>query len=247
MKPEEVCWLTAPGKIKRAAGVVHVFSAPLDLPLKRLEQLIQLLSDDELNRAQRFRLDRDSERFIAGRGTLREILGALLGIDPKLLVISPGEYGKPRLAAPAAAKSLHFNLAHADSFAVIATGEHELGVDLERVCALGEAELIASRFFSTRESDALLALPVENRQTAFFNCWTRKEAYLKAIGTGLAGGLDPFESSLEPGGAVHRPGFPNDARQWSLHSLHPAAGFVGALAVQPVDAQIHCWSWNPLA
>jgi 4'-phosphopantetheinyl transferase len=237
-------WEAAPGGLKPADGDVHVFSVPLDIPARRREELVSWLSDDERRRAKRFHLERDRRRFIAGRGALREILAALLDINPASLVFSCGKFGKPQITAPAAAHSLHFNLAHSDSIAVCATARHELGVDLERIRAMDEAEQIASRFFSPREARCLLALPAEQRLEAFFNCWTRKEAYLKAIGVGLVDCLDQIEVWLAPGETTKLLSVPNDSLHWLLHSLMPAAEFVGALAIHQRDSRVNYWKWN---
>lgn len=244
MNPADFLWSTAPHGLKPVDEEVNVFSAPLDVPANRLEELVQLLSEDERQRAEHFHLERDRRRFIAGRGTLREILGMLLDVKPASFVFSLGEFGKPRIAAPVAAHSLHFNLAHSDSIAVYATANHELGVDVERIRVLDEAQQIASRFFSKREEKCLLALPLEQRVEAFFNCWTRKEAYLKATGRGLDDCLDQIEVSLAPGEAAELLAFPDGLQSWSLHSLIPAAEFVGALAIQLEDACVNRWSWN---
>jgi 4'-phosphopantetheinyl transferase len=244
MKPANVLWDAAPGGLKPGDSDVHVFCSPLDVPSKRVEELAPSLSDDEWQRAKRFRLERDRRRFLAGRGTLREILAALLELSPENLAFSYGEFGKPQIAAPAAARSFHFNLAHSDSIAVYAVAKHALGVDVERIRAMDDAEQIAERFFSPREKRCLLALPTEQRREAFFNCWTRKEAYLKAIGRGLDDGLDQIEVSLAPGEAAKLLGVPNDSQPWFLHSLVPAAEFVGALAVQPEDSRVNCWKWS---
>jgi len=124
--------------------------------------------------------------------------------------------------------------------------KHELGVDVERIRAMDEAEQIATRYFSLRERDCLLALPADQRQEAFFNCWTRKEAYLKAIGARLDESLNQIEVSLAPGEAAELLSAPDDLRAWQLHSLTPAAEFVAALAVRPVDSRMNCWSWGGL-
>lgn len=244
MKTVDVLWNAAPSGLKPADGEVHVFSAPLDIPAERLEELVSWLSDDEWQRARRFHLERDRRRFVAGRGTLREILAALLDINPASLAFSYGEFGKPKIAAPAAARALHFNMAHSDSIAVYAIAKHELGVDVERIRAMDDAEQIATRFFSPREKQCLLALPAEQRREAFFNCWTRKEAYLKAIGSGLDNHLNQIEVSLAPGGDAELLGVPNDSQAWRLHSFTPAAEFVGALVIQPEDSRVNCWKWN---
>ena len=244
MRTVEALWNAAPGGLELLPGDVHVFCALLDVPKQRLEELVQSLSDDEWQRAGRVHLERDRQRFLAGRGMLREILGVLLHLKPASFVFSYGAFGKPHIAAPVAAPSLHFNLAHSDSIAVYAIAKHELGVDLERVRAMDEAEQIASRFFSLREERRLLTLPAKQRLEAFFNCWTRKEAYLKAIGLGLDDCLDQIEVSPAPGEAVELLPVHNGSPQWFLHPLIPAAEFVGALAVQQKDSRVNCWKWN---
>lgn len=244
MKKVELLWDAAPVGLKPVDGEVHVFLAPLDIPAERIDELASWLSDDEWQRARRFHLERDRRRFVAGRGTLREILTALVGINPRSLAFSYGESGKPQIIAPAAACSIHFNLAHSDSIAVYAVAKHELGVDVERIRAMDNAEQMAERFFSPREKLCLMALPAEQRAEAFFNCWTRKEAYLKAIGSGLNDRLNQIEVSLAPGEAADLLGVPNDSQKWLLHSLVPAAEFVGALAIQSEDLRVNCWKWN---
>jgi 4'-phosphopantetheinyl transferase len=244
MSSANVSWKAAPGGLTLVEGDVHVFCASLDVTPGRLEELVQALSDDEWQRAARFRLQRDRQRFLAGRGTLREVLGTLLKVKPASLVFSYGEFGKPQIAVPVAAHSLRFSVAHSEAVALCATSKQELGVDLERIRAMDDAEQIASRFFSPREERSLLALPAEQRLEAFFNCWTRKEAYLKAAGLGLSDCLDQIEVSLVPGEVAEPLRVPNDSRRWFLHSLFPPTGFVAALAVQQEALRVNTWEWN---
>ena len=117
-------------------------------------------------------------------------------------------------------------------------------MDLERIRAMDETDQIAARFFSPREERCLLALPAAQRMEAFFNCWTRKEAYLKAIGVGLDDCLKQIEVSLVPGEAAELFGVPNDSEQWLLRSLRPAAEFVGALVIRQDDWRVNCWKWD---
>src|SRR5712671_2612469 len=122
-----------PPDLELVNGDIHIFCAPLDQPLTRLEQFAASLSKDERQRASRFIFERDRNRFVAGRGMLREILGRLLRLEPGELIFSYGFRGKPRLAAAAWGNFLHFNLAHSDSLAVYAVSRgHEIGVDVER-------------------------------------------------------------------------------------------------------------------
>jgi len=244
MKTGELFWDTAPRGLRPSEGVVHVFCAALDVSANRLAELSQFLSCDEWLRAGRIHQERDWRHFLAGRGTLREILGGMLNVDPSDLVFSLGEYGKPQIAAPASAQSICFNVAHSDALALFAFAKHDLGVDLEHVRAMEETEQIASRFFSEREGRCLHELPEEQRLEAFFNCWTRKEAYLKAIGRGLDDGLNRIEVSLAPGEPPELLSARNKLPAWRLHALTPAPEFVGALAVQDSDSEVNCWRWE---
>ena len=237
-------WKTAPAGLEPANGNVHVFCAALDLPPRRLLQLTAALSEDECERARRVRAERDRQRFLSGRGTLRELLGACARVEPAELAFAYGEFGKPRVAAPARAQVLHFNLAHSDSLALYAIADRELGVDLERIRAVDCVERIASRFFSPREEACLLALPATQRLEAFFNCWTRKEAYLKAIGRGLDDYLPQIEVSLAPGEPAELLDTPFESGRWFLQSLTPMPGFVGALATHSADSTVNCWTWG---
>lgn len=244
MNPANFLWDVAPGGLRPVEGEVQVFCAALDVPSDRLEELGQFLSDEERQRAGRLHRERDRQRFLAGRGLQREILGALLQVSPASLAFSYGTFGKPQINAPAGTPALHFNVAHSESIAVYATANHELGVDLERIRTVDEAGQIAARFFSPREQRCLLALPGEQHQAAFFHGWTRKEAYLKALGRGLDDGLDQIEVSLSPGETAELLSVPNSLPPWFLHPLVPAAKFVGALAVPQRDARVSCWTWN---
>jgi len=246
MRSADFLWNAAPSDLQLADGQVHVLAAPLDASANRLAELAQWLAPDEWQRAKRFHLERDSRRFIIGRGTLREILGGLLDVKPLSVVFSYGQFGKPSLATPGAAHSLRFNLAHSDSIAVYAFAKHELGVDIERIRALAEAEQIAARFFSPREAGRWRALPARLRSEAFFNCWTRKEAYLKAVGSGLDDRLSQIEVSFASGATAELPGIFHDSPSWFLHPLTPVAAYVGALAIKQDGLQVNCWRWPGL-
>lgn len=246
MKPGNFLWHAAPGGLQPVKGETDVFCAALDVPSRRLEELMPFLSEDERQRAGRFYWERDRHRFLTGRGLLREILGALLKVSPTSLVFSYGAFGKPQIIAPAGAPALHFNLAHSDSVAVYAMANHELGVDLERLRPMDEVAQIAARFFSSREERCLLMLPSEQRQTAFFQGWTRKEAYLKALGRGLGDDLNQIEVSLTRSAAPELVSGPNPLKPWFLHTLFPTEEFVGALALPQQDSHVNYWTWNGL-
>jgi 4'-phosphopantetheinyl transferase len=219
-----------------AEDEIQVWTLSLELPEAEWQPLAALLSEDERARAVRFVFERHRRRFTAARAALRHILGARLGVAPAEVRFAYGPHGKPELAAGCGAGRLRFNLAHSHELALVALCEgRELGVDVEHVRPLADAMRIAERFFSTREREALAGLPPEAQREAFFRCWTRKEAYLKALGDGLARPLDGFDVSLargEPAALLGVAADPAEAARWGLAHLEPAPGYVGALAVE---------------
>ena len=188
-----------------------------------------LLSDDERERAERFRFEHLRRSFILGRGSLRVLLGHRLHVEPEAIHFEYGARGKPRLATPA---TLHFNASQSGDFALFAfTSGCELGIDVERTRSMPDLKNIADRFFCREEAAELMALPPEEREAAFFRCWTRKEAYIKAVGDGLAIPLDSFRVSLhEPARFLHFGKEEAPAQSWTLHNLQLADGFAAALA-----------------
>ncbi len=231
---------------------IHVWRAALDPSAGYVRQLAQMLSADESERAARFHFERDRRRFIVGRGVLRALLGCYLGLEPAQVRFRYGPRGKPHLAEAADAdvsynelahyNCICFNLAHSHELALYAfIRGREIGVDLEHVHPLPDAEQIAARFFSPGENAAWQALPESQRLEAFFNCWTRKEAYLKACGDGLARPLDQFEVSLVPGEVARLlrvQGQAEETARWWLQALEPADGYIAALAVEIEERRV---------
>lgn len=227
--------------------VVHVWKAALDLAEPRVLELEKTLSQDERDRAARFHFEIDRARFIVGRGILRAILGRYLGVEPHRLRFQYALHGKPALAPGASAHDLRFNAAHSGGMVLYAvTSGREVGIDVERLRPDFATEAIAERFFSPGEVASLRALPVEARLKAFFDCWTRKEAYIKATGHGLSHPLQRFTVSLAPGAAALL-GTDDDAREasrWSLQELSPGPGYAAALAVEGHGWRLQCWEWT---
>jgi len=215
---------------------VHVWTAHLESPEAGLDQLRNVLSPDEQARARRFHFQRDQQHFIAARGILRHILAAYLDQQPSELQFTYSPSGKPSLAASSGPNGLCFNLSHSHELAVYAlTRNREIGVDVERLRAGFPCERIAQRFFAPQEFSKLRSLPGAERYEAFFNCWTRKEAYIKATGEGLSIGLDRFEVSLapdEPATLLNVVDDPQEASRWTIEKLSPVPGYVGAVAVR---------------
>jgi len=248
MTDSNYVWLPPPTDWVLLSDDVHVWSASLKLPTSRIQQLAQRLSTDEYMRAERFYFERDRKRFIVGRGLLRTILGYYLGIEPNLLQFCYGPQGKPALAETLSGSRLNFNLSHSQELVLYAVArEREIGVDIEHIRPITEVEQLAARFFSVREHAMFCALPPSQKLAAFFSCWTRKEAYVKATGDGLTFPLDQFDVSLSPGEPARLLSVKGDrstVTRWSLQDLRPSPGYVAALAVEGQDWHLTCWQWS---
>jgi 4'-phosphopantetheinyl transferase len=232
-----------------ASDEVHIWLAHLNQLEDRAPSFLEILAPDERDRASRFHFEKDRVRFILTRGILRTILARYLQSDAAHLSFDYNAYGKPSLAGRAGdAPALHFNLSHAHELALYAfTLQREVGLDLEFIRHDFDCEEIAARFFSEREVAMLCALPASQRVQGFFNCWTRKEAYVKARGQGLSLPLDSFDVSLVPG----RPAAllsvsdgTGETQRWRLQELNPAAGYVAAVVVEGIGWRLRCWQWS---
>lgn len=243
-------WTTPPADLTLSYGEVHVWRAALGVPTARLHSLERILCEEEVHRACGFRLARDRRCYIATRGTLRLLVGRYLEIDPAEVRFVYGEHGKPALAARAGEGRLCFNVAHSGDLALLSFArDREVGVDLEQVRPIPQMEQIAKHFFSAREVAALQRVDASQRVEAFYACWTRKEAYIKARGAGLALRLDSFSVSLAPGEPARlREASPSPARdggeceRWSFWALVPAPGYAGAVAVEGTVSAL--WQWR---
>lgn len=226
---------------------VHVWIAPLDGAGARRDALEAVLSPDEAARAARFRFEEDRRRFVAARGTLRSILGRYLGCAAAEVRFEYGPFGKPLLAAPGEPQPLHFNLSHAGELALLAVARgRRVGIDVEQIRPLRDLEALVERFFAAYERATIGALAPELRQEAFFTCWTRKEAYIKARGEGLTFPLHAFDVTIlpsDPAGLRSVSGDAAEASRWSLREIRPRTGYVAALAVEGQDWHLICSEW----
>jgi 4'-phosphopantetheinyl transferase len=220
-------------------GEVHVWRVELTQPDHVIQQFRNTLEHDELYRADRFHFEKDRRAFVVSRGFLREIIGQYTNAKPELLRFSYGPYGKPALDG-----RLRFNMSHSHDLALIAlTEDHELGVDVEYMRADFATADIARRFFSPLEVEVFNSLADEDQVAAFYRCWTRKEAFIKATGKGLSQALDGFDVTLGPGepAALLRVD-EDDASRWSLRDLDVSAGYAAALAVEGKVSEIRSFS-----
>jgi 4'-phosphopantetheinyl transferase len=215
---------------------VHVWLAPLPAAAADIPLLSILLSSDEKERAERFRLKKHRDTFIFTRGTLRTLLANYLGVPPAGLHFAYAAHGKPFLAFSQTAPTLAFNLSHTEGMAAFAfTRDRKLGIDVEKVRSDFEVEPIAERFFSLAELLALRNVPAEHRHEAFFRSWTCKEAYIKALGEGFSHPLHQFDvsaSHAEPAALLHTRPDPAEAQRWCLQDVPLPPGHVAALAVE---------------
>lgn len=233
-----------------AVAEVDVWRVALDAPPDVVSVQRRLLSPPEAARADRFQRARHRRRFTVARGALRWVLGSYLRRPPQAIELTYGERDKPRLAGPVVGHgNLQFNLSHSAELALVAvTSGAEVGIDVEAVRPLADAAELAERYFSPGERAALAACSDAERQAAFYRCWTRKEAYVKAVGDGVGLGLDRFEVSLDAGGGarfIALADAPAGASAWSLVHLEPAPGYIGALALPLRPVRVRGWQWIP--
>lgn len=247
MSAKRESWGVATAEPHLPSNEVHVWLADLTLPFEQMEGYWQILSEAERRRAERYYFEEDRKHFVAARGHLRSVLGRYLNVEPSQVQFSVSGTGKPVLMREFDHDQLRFNLSHSHGLAALAvTCGRRIGVDLERIRP-GPAEAgIAERFFCAREAATLQALPSERKRDAFFTCWTRKEAFLKASGLGLSLPLSHFEVALaleEPAALLWVARDSSEASRWALKDLPAIPGYKAAIAVEGHDWRLRCWRW----
>lgn len=247
MNAEMDAWRTPPARLALSAGDVHVWRIRLDAGDDAIARYRALLAPDEQARAARLPRRGDRDRYTAAHGALRDILSRYLGADARALRFDYGPHGKPELkgAVVETGEAIAFNLAHSAGLALCAVAAgRAVGVDIERIRPALAAEHIAERFFAANEVATLRGLPGAEQPLAFFRCWTRKEAFIKALGRGLAYPLNRFEVSLapdEPPALLAIADAPDEVADWTLHELHPGPGYIAALAVAGHGWRLATW------
>ena len=228
-------WLTPRATVALSANEVHVWRVALERGADEVGRLDVTLAPDEQERAASFIGNALGRRWTIARGALRVILGQYLGMSPKDVRFRYSVKGKPSIDGPTDI-DFRFNLAHSENLALIAIArDREVGIDVEAVRSGRDLERIAERFFSPREAATLKAISPPERDHAFYRCWTRKEAYLKAMGGGLSVPLDSFDVAFAPGAPAELlaiRGAPDEPGRWSMLAFDPGAGYAGALVVE---------------
>ena len=229
-------------------GEVHVRIASLDRRESELRFFESILAEAEINRANRFRFHKDRERFVAGRGLLRMILSSYVGMPANEIIFTYGCHGKPGLRRQDGRPAIEFNLAHSAGTAIYAiTRDRPVGVDIELVNHEFPIESVAERFFSKVEVAALRSLPQDMQRIAFFKCWTRKEAFIKALGDGLSCPLSDFDVSLMPGQParlLHVRGASEEASRWYMEDIESVAGYAAAIVFSGSQCRMHVSQWD---
>jgi len=223
--------MIASGSFELSGCCIHVWTLRIEASDAVAANLERILAPDEKDRARRFHFATHRHSFVLTRGILRCLLGRYLNVHPAGIQFSYGSKGKPAIELAA---DIEFNTTHSANLAVFAfTVGCELGVDVEQIRPMPDMQNIADRFFCAEEAAELMSLPPSEREPAFFRCWTRKEAYIKAIGEGLSAPLDQFRVTFqpnEPARFVHVAHDRNAAQAWTLHDLRLAPDYAAALA-----------------
>ena len=236
-------WSQPPDNLALLGASVHVWAVRLDDTRVDLERGREWLSPDERERALHFRFERHRRRYLVAHIALHEILGDSLAIKPAHLSFDVGLHGKPKLCQWLAPSGIEFNLSHSHELALIAVCHgRAVGVDVEHVREEFEFKEVAERFFTAKEVAAMRGLPSTLQRQAFFKCWTSKEAFLKAKGTGLSGALDEVEVRLIGDNQIR---IAADVPNWWLLDVGQLDGYEAALVVEKPPVPVRCYQWAP--
>ncbi len=235
--PAPCPWQEAPFQLTLAEDEIHLWYVSLTQPIEMVQKLAATLTEDEQVRAYRFKFDYLQTHFIIARGVLRDILSRYLQLEAKHVQLTYSKFGKPSLTD----HEYEFNLSHSHNLAVYAvTVGKRLGIDVEGIRQIANLENIAMRFFAPIEYRTLCNLPEEQKLVSFLNCWTRKEAFIKAVGSGLSYPLDKFSVSLipgEPARLLHIEDEPDTIGAWSWLAFSPTEGYIAALTMNHLLSQ----------
>jgi len=242
--PDE--WSPPPDHLHLGKGEVHVWRGIVDIPSAALQVFKDMLSGEERDRAARFRFPRHQHRFIAARGMLRSLLGRYVHLPPRDIEFGFGAQGKPflknRISSP-----LYFNISHSQKIALFAfSSESEVGIDVEGPQPRLDYQGVAQRVLSSQEQQWLQDLPAFGQKSALLTAWARKEAFVKAMGTGLTFPLRDITITIlpdQPPRLVHITDPSLNGTHWSIHPLNPRVRYVAALVVAGHPHQIRLWNY----
>jgi 4'-phosphopantetheinyl transferase len=242
------CFSKVPRDYGLARDEVHVWFTRIRWPSIRIQEIARHLSTAEREKVERFHFQMDAERHVVGRALARMLLGHLLGVTPRDLHFRYNSFGKPLLRQSQNERRIAFNISHSGKLVLIAlAADREIGVDVEQIDEKTEIDAVAGRFFSDQEQADLARLPPDRRRHAFFCCWSRKEAFVKATGEGLSLKLDQFDVSLRPGEPevqlTMRPD-PAEAGRWAIRHLDIDPAHAAAVAAEGRNWRLETLEWR---
>ena len=236
-------WASAENPSRLTNNELRVFRSPLEWSSQKLEELTGTLSAEELQRAERFVFRRDRDRFVAGRGVLRQILQSLMGVPARELQLSAGQFGKPHLALEFHECPLRFNLTHSHGLALYAFSvQREVGIDLERIVPGHEAIQDVTQYFSIAERQRIENASGSARTELFYRCWVMKEAYVKARGEGLQIPLSSFD--LPENWADLEGEYTSLSESWTILPFTPGLGYTAAVVAETGTTETTFWEWK---
>jgi 4'-phosphopantetheinyl transferase len=244
----ELGWENPPNVLDLKPDDVHIWLASQNQEPTEVDSFWNSLSSEEKERAERFHFIKDRHRYIVSHGILRFILGMYLGVDPAYVGYQIGAYGKPSLTDEFCSCRIRFNLSHSGDAVLLGfTRGRELGVDIEKIRTDFATIEIARAYFSPQEILTFQSLPKRLQTEAFYNCWTRKEAFIKAIGEGVSCPLNMFDVTLAPGEpakllATRLKG--NPVSKWSLVGLNSGHAYKAAMVTESGNWNLKCWKWT---
>ena len=240
-------WLPPPAQFTLSNNEVHVWRASLDQNEATMAGLWELLTTEERRRAQRYCFQKGRRQFVVARGVLRRIIALYTELHPATLTLTSNRYGRPSLSSDSNPAELEFNLSHSGNLVLYAFSRgRAVGIDIEAVRKEIATLNIAENFFSPDEVAALKAVPADMRTAAFFNCWTRKEAFIKAVGEGLSYPLHNFSVSLAPheeAALLSVRGDQRAAARWKIYALEPGAGYSAAVIAENPPFSLREWEY----
>ncbi len=233
-------WQIPPNNLTLTSQDVHLWKMNLNLSLPQIDRRYQMLSSEEQEKADRFRFAVHRRRFIVARSTLRILLGRYVNLEPAQIEFTYNARGKPSLVQLSNSEQLQFNLSHSEELALYGVScDRLIGVDLEHLRSLDDAQSLAKRFFCRSEFELIDSLPLDKQRQAFFQMWTAKEAYLKAVGEGIGGGLNRVEVCFnEPNPFLQLSDRSTSLSEWTLLPLVPQADYLAALVVEGNNWQL---------
>jgi 4'-phosphopantetheinyl transferase len=238
-------WLAPPDNLKLTPDHIDIWRTSLDLSSADVNEYFDLLDDGEKNRVDKYKSSKRSNEFIITRGLLRKIIAGLFKVPASSFQFKYTDKDKPFLTADILGVPLSFNISHSSSCALIAIGlNRDLGIDIEKIREDIDFMKLARRFFSKKESESLGNYPNEDIPSAFFSCWSRKEAFVKAIGDGISFGLSEFSISISPDQkeiklTTHYD--PIAARSWSINNISTGDEYMAAICSNRPGYEFRLW------